>query len=209
MADQTILKGRVLSFTASPFEGRPEDAVQVADAVAIADGQIAATGSAETLRAEFPDAAVVDHGDKVIMAGFIDAHVHYPQTAMIASWGKRLIDWLNSYTFPEEMKFSDASYAAEIAGRYLDLTTAHGTSEGGKTWLPGFAPSDEGPVSIEVLGPVAAPLARLANRTRYQLMLLARSRRMLHAALARLAAAKLNVPRDVRWSIDVDPYDSL
>ena len=48
---------------------------------------------------------------RLIMAGFVDAHVHYPQTAMIASWGKRLIDWLNSYTFPEEMKFGDPAYA--------------------------------------------------------------------------------------------------
>ncbi|MCL4120993.1 UNVERIFIED_CONTAM: hypothetical protein GTU68_054726 [Idotea baltica] len=62
------------------------------------------------------------------MAGFVDAHVHFPQTAMIASWGKRLIDWLNTYTFPEEMRFCDAGYAAEIAARYLDLTTAHGTT---------------------------------------------------------------------------------
>ena len=62
------------------------------------------------------------------MAGFVDPHVHYPQTAMIASWGKRLIDWLNTYTFPEEMKFGDPVYASEIANRYLDLTTAHGTT---------------------------------------------------------------------------------
>jgi guanine deaminase len=54
--------------------------------------------------------------------------VHYPQTAIIASWGKRLIDWLNQYTFPEEMRFADPAYAAEVAGRYLDLTLAHGTT---------------------------------------------------------------------------------
>ena len=47
---------------------------------------------------------------------------------MIASWGKRLIDWLNDYTFPEEMRLSDPAYAATIAGRYLDLTLAHGTT---------------------------------------------------------------------------------
>jgi len=47
---------------------------------------------------------------------------------MIASWGKRLIDWLNSYTFPEEMRFADAAYASEIAGCYLDLTAANGTT---------------------------------------------------------------------------------
>jgi guanine deaminase len=54
--------------------------------------------------------------------------VHYPQTAIIASWGKRLIDWLNQYTFPEEMRFADPAYAAEIAERYLNLTLAHGTT---------------------------------------------------------------------------------
>ena len=68
------------------------------------------------------------YGDAVIMAGFVDAHVHYPQTAMIASWGKRLIDWLNTYTFPEEIRFHDPAYANEIAGRYLDLVLAHGTT---------------------------------------------------------------------------------
>jgi cytosine/adenosine deaminase-related metal-dependent hydrolase len=47
----------------------------------------------------------------LISAGFVDAHVHYPQTAIIASWGKRLIDWLNTYTFPEEMRFSDPAHA--------------------------------------------------------------------------------------------------
>ena len=64
----------------------------------------------------------------MIIAGFVDAHVHYPQTAIIASWGKRLIDWLNTYTFPEETRFGDADYATEIAARYFDLTTAHGTT---------------------------------------------------------------------------------
>ena len=47
---------------------------------------------------------------------------------MIASWGKRLIDWLETFVFPEEMRFSDPVYAAEIARRYLDLTAANGTT---------------------------------------------------------------------------------
>ena len=54
--------------------------------------------------------------------------MHYPQTAIIASWGKRLIDWLDTYTFPEEMRFGDPQYAARIAGRCLDLNLAHGTT---------------------------------------------------------------------------------
>ena len=69
-----------------------------------------------------------DMGEAVILPGFVDAHVHYPQTGIIASWGKRLIDWLNTYTFPEEMRFGDPDYAAEVAGRYLDLVLSHGTT---------------------------------------------------------------------------------
>ncbi len=128
MTKQTILTGQVLSFDRSPFEGAPQDAARLDDAVVIQDGHVAAVGTAARLRADFPHAKVVDHGQRVIMAGFVDVHVHYPQTAMIASWGKRLIDWLNTYTFPEEMKFSDPDYAKDIAARYLDLTTAHGTT---------------------------------------------------------------------------------
>lgn len=60
---------------------------------------------------------------------------------------------------------------------------------------------------VNVYGPVAAPLARLANRSRYQLMLLAKSRNQLHQALAQLKPP--TTPRDLRWSIDVDPYDGL
>ena len=89
------------------------------------------TGTADALRAAHPQAHVVHYGaDRLICPGFVDAHVHYPQTAIIASWGKRLIDWLNDYTFPEEMRLHDPAYAAQIAGRYLDLTLAHGTTTG-------------------------------------------------------------------------------
>ncbi len=128
MSAVTILTGRVLSFATTPFDGAPGAAARLDEAVALQDGRILARGTAEELRAAHPQAVRRDHGDKVICAGFVDPHVHYPQTAMIASWGKRLIDWLNSYTFPEEMKFADPAYAAEIAARYLDLTAAEGTT---------------------------------------------------------------------------------
>ncbi|WP_146344709.1 guanine deaminase [Falsiphaeobacter marinintestinus] len=128
MAQTTILTGQILSFTRSPFTGDPKDAARLDEAVVISDGVILAIGNAAELRARHPEAALHDYRDKVILAGFIDPHVHYPQTAMIASWGKRLIDWLNTYTFPEEMKFCDPDYAARIAARYLDLTTAQGTT---------------------------------------------------------------------------------
>jgi len=129
MPPRTLITGHILSFDHSPFEaGDPTDAARLHEALLIEEGRITALGTAQALHAQAPDAARTDMGNRLITAGFVDAHVHYPQTAIIASWGKRLIDWLNSYTFPEEMRLSDPAYAADIAGRYLDLTLAHGTT---------------------------------------------------------------------------------
>ncbi len=125
MAD--LLLGQVLSFDGDPFVLGPE-AARVNEAVLVDSGRIRAVGNANTLRSVHPQARVTDYGKALISAGFVDAHVHYPQTAIIASWGKRLIDWLNQYTFPEEMRFADPAYAAEVATRYFDLALAHGTT---------------------------------------------------------------------------------
>ncbi len=128
MSGEILLSGQVLSFEHDPFHADPAQSARLDGALVIAGGRIVDRGTAADLRARYPQARVVDHGDRVIMAGFVDAHVHYPQTAIIASWGKRLIDWLNTYTFPEEMAFADPDHAARIAARYLDLTTACGTT---------------------------------------------------------------------------------
>lgn len=127
MAD--LILGQVLSFAGDPFVEGPAAAQHLSHGgVLIEAGRILAVGEGVALRTAHPDARVTDYGRALISAGFVDAHVHYPQTAIIASWGKRLIDWLNTYTFPEEMRFADPAYAAEIAGRYLDLTLAQGTT---------------------------------------------------------------------------------
>jgi guanine deaminase len=127
MAD--LLLGQVLSFSGDPFHDGPTAARHESHgAVLVENGLIADVGPADTLRTRHPQARIHDYGRALISAGFIDAHVHYPQTAIIASWGKRLIDWLNDYTFPEEMRFADPAYATEVAGRYMDLALAHGTT---------------------------------------------------------------------------------
>ena len=130
MTSTTVLLGQTLRFADDPFHAPIKDAAiwERRGAVVIADGIIEDVGGADTLRAAYPDADVVDHGDALITAGFVDAHAHYPQTGIIASWGKRLIDWLNTYTFPEETRFGDADYAKDVAARYLDLTRANGTT---------------------------------------------------------------------------------
>ncbi len=114
MAD--LLLGQVLSFAADPFVEGAHAARVLADGAVLVDvGRIVAVGEAAALKAAHPQATRHAYGQALISAGFVDAHVHYPQTAIIASWGKRLIDWLNQYTFPEEMRFADPAYAAGIA----------------------------------------------------------------------------------------------
>ncbi|WP_341861885.1 guanine deaminase [Gymnodinialimonas sp. 57CJ19] len=124
-----LILGQVLCFDGDPRKlGLDTVHHESAGGVLIRDGMIADVGDGAALRAAHPSVPVTDHGSDVILPGFVDAHTHYPQTAMIASWGKRLIDWLNTYTFPEEARFDDPAYAADIAGRYLDLLTANGTT---------------------------------------------------------------------------------
>lgn len=124
-----LLLGQVIAFTDDPFTAGPAAARHLArGAVLLENGQILRVAEADRLRAEYPQARLHDYGSALISAGFVDAHVHYPQTGIIASWGKRLIDWLNSYTFPEEMRFGDPAYAAQVAARYFDLALAHGTT---------------------------------------------------------------------------------
>lgn len=130
MKNTQLLLGQTLSFQGNPFQMPIEDACTFRrhGAVLIENGIITATGEADQLRTEHPQVPVTDYATQLITAGFVDAHAHYPQTAIIASWGKRLIDWLNTYTFPEEIRFSDPAYADEIAHHYLELTTANGTT---------------------------------------------------------------------------------
>ncbi len=129
MTPRHLLTGHVLQFSGNPFTAPWDEAVRIEEnsALLIENGQIAALGEAAR-NAAGPDAIHHAHEGQLILPGFVDAHAHYPQTAMIASWGKRLIDWLNSYTFPEETRLSDPAYAATIASRYLDLVLDHGTT---------------------------------------------------------------------------------
>ncbi len=127
---EIVLLGQVLTLKNSPFQYALGDIVQYEHrgAVRICNGKIAEVGSAETVLKGRFDSQIINYGDKLLLAGFVDAHVHYPQTAIIASWGKRLIDWLNTYTFSEEMRFGDSAYAEQQAHAYLDLAVSHGTT---------------------------------------------------------------------------------
>ena len=95
----------------------------------VRDGKIDQIGDAETLLATLPaDTPVQHHPDALITPGFIDTHIHYPQTGMIAAYGEQLLDWLENYTFPTERAFSDKEHAADVANRFLDELVRNGTT---------------------------------------------------------------------------------
>jgi guanine deaminase len=77
-----------------------------------------------------PDASwrEVDHRGRLLLPGFIDSHVHSPQLDVIASHGTALLDWLDNYTFPAELRFADAAEAQAGAERFIAALLAHGTT---------------------------------------------------------------------------------
>jgi guanine deaminase len=98
-------------------------------ALVVAGGRIEAVGPAAALLSDVTGhMPVIDHGQRLIMPGFIDTHIHYPQTDVIASGGRNLLDWLERYTFPAEQRFADAEHAREVAEFFLDELLRNGTT---------------------------------------------------------------------------------
>ncbi|MDA9734680.1 guanine deaminase [SAR116 cluster bacterium] len=125
-----IIKGRILYFLNNPFIAKIEDSVNILEngGILIEGNLIKDVDEFQNLKRKFPHLEIHDYGNNLITAGFIDCHMHYPQTKIIASYGKRLLDWLNDYTFPEEIKFENSDYAKKIANLTLDLCLRNGTT---------------------------------------------------------------------------------
>lgn len=121
----TVLRGQIVSFMAEPGAYRHE----ARGALVINDeGRIAWLGDTGALPRQYGDAVTIDHGDYLIMPGFIDTHVHYPQYRLLAAPGRDLLDWLDRFTFPEEARFVASDYAADKAIVFLDRLAQHGTT---------------------------------------------------------------------------------
>ena len=129
-APPRILRGRLLTFVESPRLVHDKARRYVEDgALTIIDGRIADIGEATEVLARAPKGAKIDDwSGKLILPGFIDAHIHYPQTRVIGSYGAQLLDWLHKYTFVEEQKFADFSHASAVAEFFLDELFRNGTT---------------------------------------------------------------------------------
>jgi guanine deaminase len=119
------LLGRVLTFNRDPSGFSDEKPFNYWEKgfVVIKNGLISDVGELTKIPDE---ATVVDYGEHLICAGFIDAHVHYPQINVIASYGTQLLEWLDKYTFPEEARFSNKEVADKAAAFFLDELLKNG-----------------------------------------------------------------------------------
>ncbi|WP_421695849.1 guanine deaminase [Aestuariivirga sp.] len=119
-----VIKGQTLSFAEDDTpRHEARGAVAVGD-----DGTILWAGPQSLLPQDFLQADVTDYGEMIVMPGFIDAHIHFPQYRMLAAPGKDLLDWLTRFTFPEESRYADQAYAAAAAEIFLDRLLQHGTT---------------------------------------------------------------------------------
>lgn len=94
----------------------------------IENGKVAQVGAAAELLPRLAGVEVQHYRDALITPGFIDTHIHYPQTGMIASYGEQLLDWLNTYTFPTEKQFEDKAHASDVAAIFLKELLRNGTT---------------------------------------------------------------------------------
>ncbi len=126
------IRGELLDFkgVVSHPEQLPENVRHIEDGLLLVqEGRIKWRGSWEEGKELIPaDAQVFDYRGKFIMPGFIDTHVHFPQLEIIGSYGEQLLEWLNTYTFPTELKYSKKEYAREMAGIFLKELLRNGTT---------------------------------------------------------------------------------
>lgn len=131
MTQYSAHRGRILHFIANPaLTESVEHAYQYfADGLLIINnGLVEAVGEYAQLKERVSPEQITQHGNKLILPGFIDTHLHFPQMEMIAAYGKQLLDWLNTYTFPFEQRFADIAYASERAELFLEQLCMHGTT---------------------------------------------------------------------------------
>ena len=127
---ELAIRAPILHFTDEPDVQMKTGYEYLPDGVLlVADGHVRALESAASMAEKGFDLAQCEHfPDHLLMPGLVDTHIHYPQTDIIASYGKQLIDWLNQYTYPTEIGFSDPAYASEVANEFLELLLESGTT---------------------------------------------------------------------------------
>jgi guanine deaminase len=123
-------RGGVLHFRSDPGEHDSPDAYEYHEdgLLIVVNGRVESAGPAQALLTTVRSEEVVDHAGQLILPGFIDTHIHFPQTDVIASGGSHLLQWLEQYTFAEERRFADKAHAREVAEFFCNQLSINGTT---------------------------------------------------------------------------------
>lgn len=122
-------RAELLSVPDDPHAAGGDAVEHYADGLLVVeDGLIVATGHFADLAPRFPGLDTTAFPGKLITPGFVDSHIHYPQTDRIAAHGLQLLDWLDQHIFPAEAAFADAAHAAGTAAFFLDELLRNGTT---------------------------------------------------------------------------------
>ncbi|MDR1425277.1 MAG: guanine deaminase [Azoarcus sp.] len=145
------VRGEIVYFTSDPASRGAAACEHFPDGLlVIANGRVVRCGPAAELLPALPsEARQIDHRDKLILPGFVDTHIHYAQTSIVASYGARLSTWLAEYAWPAEANFIDPAHAAAEAAFFCDELLQNGT-----TTAMTFATMH--PASVEALFEAAA-----------------------------------------------------
>ena len=127
---RTAYRAALLHFLADPSKpsARASYLFYPDGLLVVESGRIKAIGPASELLPGLGDTPLVAFADALIVPGFVDTHIHYPQTEMIGAYGKHLLDWLNTYTFPVESRFADPAHATASAGFFINELLRNGTT---------------------------------------------------------------------------------
>jgi guanine deaminase len=123
----TLYRGTFIDTPENPFDG---GGLRVdSDAgVLVEDGVIVARGPFTEIRQAHPAEQVVDLRDGVVLPGFVDTHVHFPQIRAVGGLGLPLLEWLDRYALPEEARMADVDYATGVANEFVRGLAAAGTT---------------------------------------------------------------------------------
>jgi guanine deaminase len=124
----TIYAGTIVDTPGDPFAGDPAAALAEEGALLVRDGVIRARGMLAALQAIHPGEPVTRLDGGLLVPGFVDTHVHFPQIRAIGGLGLPLLDWLEQCALPEESKLADQAYARAVAAEFLDGLVAAGTT---------------------------------------------------------------------------------
>lgn len=123
-----VYKGGVFSFT-QQSGATGDNYIYLPDgALVVSGGKVLETGTYADIRLHYPDAVLTDYSGYLLMPGLIDSHVHFPQIEMIGMYGRRLLDWLNDYTFPAEQAYRSPEWAEVNADFFVNELFRHGTT---------------------------------------------------------------------------------